>query len=714
MDLSSTMIEFGDFEVKLQQIYKHHECVELPTSWPPEDSHQLSFCFPEDIVGVDKPTDPVQDAAIVKSNDASLTELPSNTPLCNGGGENINDTSVVNGKISKEEVICKEESLKILEKRLEKRQAVNSVSVNKQIIRRKSSSGNENDNANKQVPSKDTITYSEINNNKKSSAHIDMNGTPDPQNLKPAENLTNAINVDSTNQRTTNTKLSTSEKHSPDSNITFSQKSEQTKQATPKQVTSWAGLFRGSTNTNGSSETTAPAPKQKQLPVRKNNNAQDNTSVTEPDKRKSDTNNAKSVRNGSAAKSSLCLVKPSEDPNAKGVAEELHNMELIFKPQAFIPRGLTNTSNWCYINATLQALLVCPPFYQFLKSISTFTPLSQKTVTCSPIIDSFLQLASEFRPLSTKRGFVTKEVRHGPPFEPRYIYDMLTLIKSSLSEKGRQEDAEEFQSCVLNGLHEEMTQLFAYLNDSANSQSPESRSEQDDSSSTSEELMNGDAEKEEWEEVMATKKNKSAVTRRADDTRTPISDMFRGELCTSVFRPGQKVSVSYEPFFSLPLSVPADHACNVDDALMSLTDKESFLADGEGQSDASRQQTLESLPPIFILHLKRFVYDKSGGLKKIDKKVEYKTDMVIGKEMLSKSARKLSLNQRTYKLFAVVYHHGEKATGGHYTTDVFHIGLSSWLRIDDQNIKTVHHTEVTRHNPSRTAYLLYYRRIDLG
>jgi len=31
------------------------------------------------------------------------------------------------------------------------------------------------------------------------------------------------------------------------------------------------------------------------------------------------------------------------------------------------------------------------------------------------------------------------------------------------------------------------------------------------------------------------------------------------------------------------------------------------------------------------MHLKRFVYDKSGGLKKIDKRVDYKTELIINK-----------------------------------------------------------------------------------
>lgn len=62
---------------------------------------------------------------------------------------------------------------------------------------------------------------------------------------------------------------------------------------------------------------------------------------------------------------------------------------------------------------------------------------------------------------------------------------------------------------------------------------------------------------------------------------------------------------------------------------------------------------------------------------------------------------------------AVVYHHGSSATGGHYTTDVFQIGLNGWLRIDDQTVKVINQYQVVKPAAERTAYLLYYRRVDL-
>ena len=50
---------------------------------------------------------------------------------------------------------------------------------------------------------------------------------------------------------------------------------------------------------------------------------------------------------------------------------------------------------------------------------------------------------------------------------------------------------------------------------------------------------------------------------------------------------------------------------------------------------ASRQIQVETLPPILILHLKRFVYDhKTGGIQKLMKKIDYKIELLIGKGKL--------------------------------------------------------------------------------
>jgi ubiquitin carboxyl-terminal hydrolase 10 len=71
-----------------------------------------------------------------------------------------------------------------------------------------------------------------------------------------------------------------------------------------------------------------------------------------------------------------------------------------------------------------------------------------------------------------------------------------------------------------------------------------------------------------------------------------------------------------------------------------------------------------------------------------------------------------------YKLFGVLYHHGEPTGNGHYTVDVFHpngAGGSGegWLHIDDETVNAVQHEDVFGEHgigrvDNRCAYMLFY------
>ncbi len=49
------------------------------------------------------------------------------------------------------------------------------------------------------------------------------------------------------------------------------------------------------------------------------------------------------------------------------------------------------------------------------------------------------------------------------------------------------------------------------------------------------------------------------------------------------------------------------------------------------QSEAHKRLTLAHLPPVLVLHLKRFLFDKTGGSQKLAKQVSYSTEMEINK-----------------------------------------------------------------------------------
>uniref|UniRef100_A0A8C8M4X9 Ubiquitin carboxyl-terminal hydrolase n=1 Tax=Oncorhynchus tshawytscha TaxID=74940 RepID=A0A8C8M4X9_ONCTS len=406
-------------------------------------------------------------------------------------------------------------------------------------------------------------------------------------------------------------------------------------------------------------------------------------------------------------------VHVSEDPMAPKLAELIENVKLIHKPVSLQPRGLINRGNWCYINATLQALIACPPMYHLLKSIPLFND-TQRPCTSTPMMDNFVRLVNEFNnmpvPSKAKQQAagekMIKDIRPGAPFEPNYIYRLLTLIKSSLSEKGRQEDAEEYLGFTLNGLHEEMLALKKLFSP----QEEKSQSGVDDDVADKEE-----GSEDEWEQVGP--RNKTSITRQADFVRTPITDIFGGHIRSVVYQQNSKESATLQPFFTLQLDIQSEKIRTVQEALETLVARESvqgYTTKTKQEIEISRRVTLEELPPVLVLHLKRFVFEKTGGCQKLIKNIDYPVDLEISKDLLSSGVRsKIFKGQRTYRLFAVVYHHGNSATGGHYTTDVFHIGLNGWLRIDDQSVKVINQYQVVKQTAERTAYLLYYRRVDL-
>lgn len=54
------------------------------------------------------------------------------------------------------------------------------------------------------------------------------------------------------------------------------------------------------------------------------------------------------------------------------------------------------------------------------------------------------------------------------------------------------------------------------------------------------------------------------------------------------------------------------------------------------QVEAYSHVALQKLPPVLILHLKRIVYNKNGGCKKVMKKTDYPIELELSKGILRK------------------------------------------------------------------------------
>ncbi|XP_059488762.1 ubiquitin carboxyl-terminal hydrolase 10-like isoform X2 [Neocloeon triangulifer] len=417
----------------------------------------------------------------------------------------------------------------------------------------------------------------------------------------------------------------------------------------------------------------------------------------------------------------------SDDPFLYRLGEYLSAYVLDHRSSPLQPRGLTNRSNWCYVNATLQALVACPPFYNLMRNL----PCKQRNnskyeyKSKTPIIDAVMEFMQEFNSLpagakparrdkvAARKGDDVVEVPQGPPFEPSCVYAMLGSIRSAAFKvEGRQEDAEEFLSCLLNGLNDEMLDLMklvegpnakeTLVNGQAHSPSPTANGNSD----------HGLSEDEDAWTVMKSR-NRACVTRRADFGRTPVSDIFRGQLCSHVQRKGDQQTENVQPFYTLQLDI--ERASSVKEALEQMVDKDRLegvtCSRTHQQVEAWQQVTLEELPPVLLLHLKWFDY-KLDGCSKIMKTVDYTVDLKIENKILSHKKNNYNPKQKIYKLFAVVYHDGKEASKGHYITDAYNSNLGIWVRYDDNQVRVVPEALVLHPKSPSVPYILYYRRSD--
>lgn len=482
---------------------------------------------------------------------------------------------------------------------------------------------------------------------------------------------------------------------------------------------SWASILKkGSAEAQQNLSNYKPTARINPLPITENNiTSQVSSQLTEKDQPSStilftNENISSNIRNESKNSQAESLQNHYNDPIAFRMGEFLLSYQMDKQTVSLLPRGLTNRSNYCYINSILQALLACPPFYNLLMAL----PHSKNSnkMSSTPLIDNMIKFVHEFTPLSDGARLARKDrankrgedsivdIQSGVAFEPFYVYTMLknTSAAGVFSVEGRQEDAEEFLSCLLNGINDEMLELIKLVN---NDQNVTNNIENNIS------YNNGE---EEWK-VMGPK-NKGSITRCTEFGRTPLSDIFRGQLRSRVSRAGEQPTDNVQPFFTLQLDI--EKAESVKGALEILVGKDQLegmtCSKTKQQIEAWKQVTLEELPVILILHLKWFDY-KLDGCSKIVKSVEFPIDLKLDSKFLSPNAiKKLNPKQKHYKLFAVTYHDGKEATKGHYVTDAFHVGYGGWVRYDDSSLKGVSESNVLKPTPPRVPYLLYYRRCD--
>ncbi|KAI0881793.1 cysteine proteinase [Annulohypoxylon maeteangense] len=389
--------------------------------------------------------------------------------------------------------------------------------------------------------------------------------------------------------------------------------------------------------------------------------------------------------------------------NASSLAEALRAYSVSGDRKiAFLePRGLINTGNMCYMNSVLQVLIFCIPFYDFLDQVGKKAAHSFKSET--PLIDAMIMFMREYKVIDSavsveqlRRRLKNEELeQYGEPFTPEFVYDAIRkLPRFSSMRRGHQQDAEEFLGFLLEALHDECAQVMRHLPNSAGNSTAGSPSATSPTSTP---------DTNDWLEV--GRRQRAAITRSSGHpiALSPISKVFGGQLRSELRVSGLQDSVTLEPFQPLQLDIGSPQVHNIVDALKGLTTPETLHGDfGSSRGKdavAVKQVFIESLPPVLILHLKRFQFDTEGtGTVKIWKKIGYPLELELPKEIFSRQKRNSFLAEGQgfpkYRLIAVVYHHGKNASGGHYTVDLRRQDSREWIRLDDTVIRRVRSEDV--------------------
>jgi ubiquitin carboxyl-terminal hydrolase 4/11/15 len=127
--------------------------------------------------------------------------------------------------------------------------------------------------------------------------------------------------------------------------------------------------------------------------------------------------------------------------------------------------------------------------------------------------------------------------------------------------------------------------------------------------------------------------------------------------------------------------------------------------------EATKKLDIWKLPPILIIHLKRFAFTH-WFRSKLEMFVHFPLENFdLGEFVVTSSSS--SSSSHIYDLYAVINHYGGLG-GGHYTAHVRRVihNTSTWYHFDDTVVTQVHDPQ--REVVTPAAYILFYKRRDFA
>ncbi|KAI0464199.1 hypothetical protein LJB42_001803 [Komagataella kurtzmanii] len=469
------------------------------------------------------------------------------------------------------------------------------------------------------------------------------------------------------------------------------------------------------------------------------------------------------IKQSASLPASSSQLSPQFQPLGAVLLRYMYDKDYQKPPDVkLLPHGLINRGNICYMNSVLQLFIFCKPLFRVLHCIreKTIAHVSGKSDT--PILDALTLLLERFQHKESHESASVDDF--GEPLSQESFYtSIVSLPKFSHLRWGQQEDAEEFMGYVLDELHEEFISHMAKLTDTEKSQLFASVNNVESKKQISEALnliqkkpgsppkSKYDTEDKHdddgWCEVGSN--NKLSAKRTVEVKPSPITEIFGGQFRSVLNVPRQKNgrSITLDPFLHVQLDISEPNVSSVEDAFTYLSQIEviPYKSSNGNLVQATKQNMIDKLPEVLIIHLKRFSYVRQesssdvgtpvpqssspspspspsgstqngfhsknndaemGCIQKIQKIIKFGHALTIPEACLSRDE-----TNNEYQLQGVIYHHGNSTEGGHYTIDVKN-DRDSWLRIDDTNIVPLTPQQVVgaSTNDGKDAYILVYQK----
>lgn len=352
-------------------------------------------------------------------------------------------------------------------------------------------------------------------------------------------------------------------------------------------------------------------------------------------------------------------------------ASQIRNLNPVFGGMGPALTGLRNLGNTCYMNSILQCLCNAPHLAEYFNR-----NLYQDDINRSNILGHKGEVAEEF-------GIIMKALCTG---QYRYISPKdfkITIGKINDQFAGySQQDSQELLLFLMDGLHEDLNKA-----DNRKRYKEENNDHLDDANAAN----------------LAWHKHKQL-------NESIIVALFQGQFKSTVqCLSCHKKSRTFEAFMNLSLPLASTSKCSLQECLR-LFSKEEKLTDinrfycshCKTRRDSLKKIEIWKLPPVLLVHLKRFSYD--GRWKQ---KLQTSVDFPLEGLDLSQYVIGPKSTLKRYNLFAVSNHYGG-LDGGHYTAYCKNAAKQRWYKFDDHEVSEISSSSVK----SSAAYILFYTSFE--